>query len=88
MAESVTAQKISKSFGYYGRLALAAPVKITNHGRDNLVLLSHHEYERLKRHDRETLHLSQFTDEDRASIATAKAPQAAHEYDFEAEPSL
>ena len=86
MTESVTAQKVSKSFGYYGRLALAAPVKITNHGHDNLVLLSHAEYERLKRRDREVLQMSDFTSVDRDLIATSTVSSAAHEYDDEVEP--
>ena len=86
MPESVTAQKVSKSFGHYSRLALAAPVKITHHGQDNLVLLSHREYERLKRRDREALRLEQFSDADRAAVSASRAAPISRQFDDEVEP--
>lgn len=85
MTQIATSQEVSKSFGRFGRQALQAPLTITHHGRDSLVLLSHAEYERLKRRDREVLTLADFTDEDRAAVAAARAPEASHAFDHEVE---
>jgi hypothetical protein len=87
MSHTATAVEVSKSFGYFSRQALQGPVTITNHGHASLVLLSHAEYERLKRRDRAVLTLADFTHDDRAAVAASVAPDDArsfdHEVDFE-----
>jgi PHD/YefM family antitoxin component YafN of YafNO toxin-antitoxin module len=83
MSQTASSVEISKSFGRYSRDALRAPVTITHHGRESLVLLSHAEYQRLKRRDQEALTLSDFTDEDRAEIEAARVPDAAKNFDNE-----
>lgn len=83
MSRSVSSVEASKSFGRVSRLALEAPLTITHHGRDSLVLMSHAEYQRLKSRDREVLALSDFNDEDRAAVAAARAPAAAAQFDDE-----
>ena len=77
MPQSVSSVEASKSFGRISRQALEAPITITHHGHDSLVLLSHAEYRRLKSRDREVLALGDFTDEDRAAVAAARAPAEA-----------
>jgi PHD/YefM family antitoxin component YafN of YafNO toxin-antitoxin module len=83
MPQSVSSVEASKSFGRISRQALEAPITITHHGHDSLVLLSHAEYRRLKSRDREVLALGDFTDEDRAAVAAARAPAGAAAFDDE-----
>ncbi len=47
----VTSSDFQKEYGRYSTLAKRRPVTITNHGRDELVVLDVHEYERLRRLD-------------------------------------
>lgn len=44
----VTSSAFQKEYGRYASLAKREPVTITNHGRDELVILPAHEYERLQ----------------------------------------
>ncbi len=83
MAQSVSSVEASKSFGRISRQALAAPLTITHHGHDSLVLMSAAEYQRLKSRDREVLALGDFTEQDRAAIAASRAPAEAAEFDDE-----
>lgn len=83
MPQSVSSVEASKSFGRISRQALAAPLTITHHGHDSLVLMSAAEYQRLKSRDREVLALRDFTEEDRAAIAASRAPAEATEFDDE-----
>ncbi len=83
MAQSVSSVEASKSFGRISRQALTAPLTITHHGHDSLVLMSAAEYQRLKSRDREVLALGDFTEQDRAAIAASRAPAEAAEFDDE-----
>jgi len=47
----VTSSEFQKEYGRYFTLAKRRAVTITNHGRDELVVLDAHEYERLRRLD-------------------------------------
>jgi PHD/YefM family antitoxin component YafN of YafNO toxin-antitoxin module len=49
----VTSSQFQKEYGRYSTLAKRQPLIITNHGRDELVLLDAQEYERLRRLDAE-----------------------------------
>lgn len=80
---SVSSVEVSKSFGRISRRALQAPVTITHHGHDSLVLMSHAEYQRLRSRDREILALDDFTPEDRAAITVSRTPVDATEFDDE-----
>ena len=83
MTHSVSSVEASKSFGRISRQALEAPLTITHHGHDSLVLMSHAEYQRLKSRDREVLTLSDFTDDDRAAVAAARTSSEAAQFDDE-----
>ncbi len=83
MPQSVSSVEASKSFGRISRQALAAPLTITHHGHDSLVLMSAAEYQRLKSRDREVLALGDFTEQDRAAIAASRPPAEAAEFDDE-----
>ncbi len=75
-----------KTFGRYRETAIREAVAITNHGRDSLVLLSADEYRRLKKRDREVLHVSELNDEDVEAIRTAEIPAEKAAFDHELEP--
>jgi prevent-host-death family protein len=47
----VTSSEFQKEYGRYSTIAKRRAVTITNHGRDELVVLDAHEYERLRRLD-------------------------------------
>lgn len=83
MPRSVSSVEASKSFGRISRLALEAPLTITHHGRDSLVLMSAAEYQRLKSRDRAVLALGDFTEQERAVIAASRAPVEAADFDDE-----
>ena len=82
---SVTSAEFQKNFGRYREAAIRGAVTITNHGRDSLVLLSAEEYRRLKRRDREVLHVSELSDEDMQAIMTAEIPEETAAFDHELE---
>jgi prevent-host-death family protein len=69
---TVSAAEFLRNIGTYQDMALTKPVAITKNGRERTVLLSAAEYRRLKRRDREVLGLGDLTDEDVASLASAK----------------
>lgn len=50
-APKVTASEFQKEYGRYASLAKRQPLTVTNHGRDELVVLDAAEYERLRRLD-------------------------------------
>lgn len=83
MSQSVSSVEVSKAFGRISRRALEAPITITHHGHDSLVLMSHAEYQRLKSRDREALALGDFTDEDRAEIVASCTPGLSANFDDE-----
>jgi PHD/YefM family antitoxin component YafN of YafNO toxin-antitoxin module len=87
MPQSVSSVEVSKSFGRVSRQALQSPITITHHGQDSLVLLSHAEYQRLKRRDRQVMTMADFTDEDRAAVAASRAPAEASAFDGEVQDS-
>jgi PHD/YefM family antitoxin component YafN of YafNO toxin-antitoxin module len=79
MRMKVSTAEFIKSYGTLADKALTEPVVITKNGRDRLVVLSAEEYARLKRRDRRAVRLEDFTDEEMALIASAKArPEDAH----------
>lgn len=83
MTQSASSVEVSKAFGRFSRQALQEPLTITHHGVESLVLLSHAEFQRLKRRDREVLGLADFTAEDRAVVAASRAPAEADAFNDE-----
>jgi prevent-host-death family protein len=66
--------------GECGRLRGVAhreAVIVTSHGRDDVVLLSAEEYQRLRSLDRCAMHVSELTDEDLAALDAVKIPEEA-----------
>lgn len=80
---SVTSAEFQKNFGRYREAAIREAVTITNHGRDSLVLLSADEYRRLKKRDREVLHVAELSEQDIEAIRTADIPAETAAFDHE-----
>ena len=79
----VTSAEFQKAFGRYREAALRAPVTITNHGRDSLILMGVDEYQRLKSRDRQALRVEDLTDAEFTAIAEQELPQSLAEFDHE-----
>ena len=80
---SVTSAEFQKAFGRYREAALRAPVTITNHGRDSLILMGVDEYQRLKSRDRVALRVEDLTDAEFTAITEQELPQSLAEFDHE-----
>lgn len=83
MSVNVTSAEFQRSFGRYREAAMKAPVTITHHGRDSLVLVAADEYRRLKQRDREVLLVTDLTAEDIAALEAVRFPDEAHAFDHE-----
>ncbi len=81
----VPAGEFQKNVGRYSEVSLSRPVVITHNGRDRNVYISHAEYERLKRRDREVLALGDFTDDDLKAIRATRPMPSAARFDDELE---
>ncbi|HLF09677.1 MAG TPA: type II toxin-antitoxin system Phd/YefM family antitoxin [Gammaproteobacteria bacterium] len=55
----VTSGEFQREFGRYRALAQREAVIITNHGRDDVVLLGADDYARLRRYEQKPFHVSQ-----------------------------
>lgn len=55
----VTSGEFQREFGRYRALAHREAVVITNHGRDDVVLLGAEDYARLRRYEQKALHVSE-----------------------------
>ena len=80
----VTSGELQKNFGLYRTIAMKEPVTVTNHGREDLVMLSIDEYRRLQRFDKRTFHVSELTDGELESLDKVVIPADAAAYDHEA----
>jgi prevent-host-death family protein len=81
----VTSADFQKNFGRYREAAIREPLVITNHGRESLVLLSAAEYRRLKQRDRETLFVSELSEDDVEAIRNAEIPTEFAAFNHEVE---
>lgn len=81
----ISAAEFQRSPGRVRSLALREPVFVTNHGRDDLVVLSAHEYDRLKRRDRQAIRAADLTDDELALLDAVEIPAEARAFDHEIE---
>jgi prevent-host-death family protein len=73
----ISAAEFQNNFGRYADAAKQAPVVVTRYGRDELVVLSAAEYERLRASDRRVVVLSETAPDEAAELlqALANAPK-------------
>jgi prevent-host-death family protein len=79
----ITSGELQKNFGMYRTMAMKEPVTVTNHGREDLVMLSIDEYRRLQRLEQRAFHASQMTDQELAALDTIVIPPEAARYNHE-----
>jgi prevent-host-death family protein len=82
----VSSADFQREFGRYRALAQREPVIITNHGRDDVVLLAAEDYARLRRYEQKAFHVSDLPDEVVDELGTVAPPEAAARFDDEYEP--
>ena len=56
---------------------------VTSHGRDDVVLLSPEEYQRLRSLDRRSMQVSELTDEEITALDSVEIPTEAARYNHE-----
>ena len=81
----VTAVEFQREFGRIRSLAQREAVIITNHGREDLVIVSAHEYRRLKGLDRRAVRAADMPDADFALLDAVVIPEASRAFDHEVE---
>jgi prevent-host-death family protein len=79
----VPASEFQREFGRLRGIAHREAVIVTSHGRDDVVLLSAEEYQRLRSLDRRAMHVSELTDEELAALDKVEIPAEAARYDHE-----
>jgi len=80
-----TSAEFQKEFGRFRTIAQREPVVITNHGREDIVVLSIDEYNRLKRRDREVLPASALSTADLEALKNVRISAEADAFDDEVE---
>ena len=73
-ATQVTASEFQLAFGQLSDKARHAPVVITKHGRDSLVVMSAEEWARLKRRDRQVGLATELSEEWIEAVRNARVP--------------
>jgi prevent-host-death family protein len=82
----VSSGEFTREFGRYRALAQREAVIITNHGRDDVVLLAAADYARLCRYEQKAFHVSQLPQEVIDELGEVQPPKAASKFDREYEP--
>jgi prevent-host-death family protein len=79
----VPASEFQREFGRLRSVAHREAVIVTSHGRDDVVLLSAEEYQRLRSLDRRAMHVSELSNEARAALDAVEIPAEAARYNHE-----
>lgn len=82
----VTSGEFQREFGRYRALAQREAVVITNHGRDDVVLLGAEDYARLRRFEQNAFHVSELSRDVIDGLGKVPVPKAASKFDHEYEP--
>jgi prevent-host-death family protein len=79
----VSAGEFQREFGRLRGVAHREAVVVTRDGRDDVVLLSVEEYQRLRSLDRSAMQVSELTDEEIAALDAVEPPAEATRYNHE-----
>lgn len=82
---TVRSTEFSQAIGRYIRMAQRAPVSVTSHGEETVVLVSAEEFRRLKRRDREVLLVKDLSAEEIQAIGEARPPEHTKQFNDEIE---
>lgn len=79
----ITSAQLQKGFGQYRMEAHKNPVIITNHGRDDLALISAEEYARLRQLDQQAFYAHELDADILDEIGSLPVSKEAKEFDSE-----
>ncbi len=79
----VPASEFQREFGRLRGVAHREAVIVTSHGRDDVVLVSAEEYQRLRNLDRRAMHVSELSQEEIAALGKVDIPAEAARYNHE-----
>jgi prevent-host-death family protein len=79
----VTSGAFQREFGRYRALAQREAVVITNHGRDDVVLLGAKDYARLRRYEQKAFHVTELPAAVIDEMGRAATPRKASKFDRE-----
>jgi prevent-host-death family protein len=79
----VTSGEFQREFGRYRALAQREEVVITNHGRDDVVLLRAEDYARLRRYEQKAFHVLELPTDVVDELGSVPVPKAAAKFDRE-----
>ncbi len=79
----ITSREFQKEFGRYRTVAHREAVIITNHGRDDLALISADEYKRLRQLDQQAFYAHELPDEVIEELGTVPIAQESSQFDDE-----
>ena len=79
----VTSGEFQREFGRYRALAQREAVIITNHGRDDVVLLGAEDYARLRRYEQKAFHVSELPQNVIEELGKAPISKKASRFDRE-----
>lgn len=79
----VTSGEFQKEFGRFRMEAHKDAVIITNHGRDDLALISAEEYARLRQLDQQAFYANELPQKVVGEFGTVGIPKAAKQFDHE-----
>ena len=82
----VTSGEFTREFGRYRVMAHREPVVITNHGRDDVVLIGADDYARLRRYEQRPFHVTQLPREVVNELGTVPLSQETAKFDDEYQP--
>jgi prevent-host-death family protein len=82
----VTSGDFTREFGRYRVMAHREPVIVTNHGRDDVVLIGAVDYARLRRYEQKAFHVSQLPADVVNELGTVAIPEAAAQFNDEYQP--
>jgi len=75
--------KFQKEFGHYRTVAHREAVTVTSHGRDDVVLLSAQEYQRLRGLERRSMPVFELSAAEVSALEAVPIPAEAIRYDHE-----
>jgi prevent-host-death family protein len=82
----VSSGEFTREFGRYRVMAHRGPIIITNHGRDDVVLIAAEDYARLVRYEQKAFHVTQLPKDVVDELGTVPVAEAAAKFDDEYQP--
>ena len=82
----VTATEFQKAFSFFRVQAHKAAVIITNHGKDDLAVISAEEYERLRALDQKPFYIHELPDHIYEGLGREPIPEEARQFNDEYQP--